>query len=67
METTADWKKRRMQYSVVITFNKHMQQYVTQNQAKAQNVLVFAVSWNLKTSSLKKNPLKIISFFKMNF
>lgn len=67
METTADWKKRRMQHSVVITFNKHMQQYVTQNQAKAQNVLVFAVSWNLKTSSLKKNPLKIISFFKMNF
>lgn len=31
METTADWKKMRMQHSVVISFNKHTQQYVTQN------------------------------------
>lgn len=63
METTADWKKRRMQHRVVITFNKHMQQYVTQNQAKAQNVLVFAVSWNLTTSSLKKTHKKSSLFF----
>lgn len=58
METTADWKKRRMQHRVVITFNKHMQQYVTQNQAKG-----FAVSWNLKTSSLKKTHEKSSLFF----